>query len=153
MGSNLPPQNSTNPKLLVRYSSKADFRFRCITHDLFEDPYIRDNIDVYGEDLKDGLSSNFNKMHVSNRPKSRNNFKVAVQQPKNDRYGVSYQVEVPSDEIPDLSIGGRSSPVHEPTFNSPHLEFDVFLAGNLIYSKRETGRFPISNDIISKIRA
>lgn len=153
MGSNLPPSDSHNPKLLFRYSSKADFRFRCITHDLFEDLFIRDNVDVYGEDLKDGLSSTFDKMHVS-RPKSRNNnFKVAVQQPRDGNYGASYQVEVPGEEFMDLSVNGRSSPVHEPTFNSPSLEFDVFLAGNLIYSKRETGRFPITNDIISKVRA
>ena len=108
---------------------------------------------MYGEDLKDGISSQLQNLHVG-RPKSRQNFKVASRTPKNENYGVSYQVEVPKlDESEIYDIVGRSSPSFEPTFNSPHLEFDVFLAGNLIYSKRETGRFPLSGDIISKIRA
>ena len=50
--------------ILFRYSTKAGFRFRCITHDLFEDVYIRDNIDVYGEDLTVVLTKTVFKMTV-----------------------------------------------------------------------------------------
>lgn len=147
-----------NKRLLFRYSSEAGFRFRCITHDLFEDAYVREKIDVYGEDLNDGdRHQNVGEPHA--RPHSRGgNFKVSVVQPRDNAYGVSYQVQLPKDEcnqqlIAELeTMRSRSPGAARPTFSNPSLEFDVFLAGELVYSKRETGRFPLSRDIFSKIR-
>lgn len=43
------------------------------------------------------------------------------------------------------------SPTYELTFCNPNLVFDVFLDDDLIYSKTETGRFPLTVDILIRL--
>jgi len=131
-------------KLEFRFSKEAAFRFRCIQHDIHADKRTR----RFGI-----IASQINDREITDEYYNQN-MAVSVGSSSNKAFGSSYtllprtrksiaerqRLKSSDNKIPDRL-----------TFQNNLLEFDVFCNGNLIYSKAETGRFPLSEDIIKRI--
>ena len=125
---------------------------------------IRDRYDIFGEDLCD-LSSTVQPAGQSGQLPQlpSHSSRVTIKTEPQKGYGVGYQVstELDDSKSQDLNMSQRShissmtrsqSPIlNELTFKNHLLEFDVYLDRDLIYSKAETRRFPITVDILIRL--